>query len=281
MVAASSLSRTCLGGLALLAFAFGASAAPACAQQKITIVHQTWVTLELTLVLQDSAGRTSETHETLRGRAGERLAFAAPLPSSNGPMMVGLVVSPRPDRVGNHLWLRLEADVRPARQRPTTTARTLTITPGRTGLAELWRDASSRASLVAAIGGSWEEVPTLSQILPGAEPIDLVVEVVARDSGGEYLLEQHRLGSLVGSTSRYALGFNDGSGAPKESVSVELTSRRIEAGKLLLGARLLRDGAETPVATIDELALASGFSFDMAMKAEEGREIVVRITPFF
>ncbi len=281
MVATSASSRSRLGGIALLAALSCASLPCANAEPKITLVHQTWVTLELTLVLQDAAGRTSERRETLRGRAGERLAFAAPLETEDGAVMVGLVVSPRPDRLGNRLWLRFEAEVRPPKQRPTLTARTLTVTPGRTALTELWRDTRSRASLVAAIGGAWEEVPTLSQILPGAEPIDLVVEVVARDGGGEYLLEQHRLGGLVGSTTRYELGFNSGGSAPTERVSVELTSRRIEAGKLLMGARLLRDGAASPAATIDEIALGSGFSFDMSMKADEGREVVVRITPFF
>lgn len=256
-------------------------APPASAQDKLTLVQQTWVVLDVVLIAQDRLGRTTEARETLRGRAGERLAFATPLAVDEGALTVGVMLAARPDRRTGTLRVGVEAEVVPQRRRPTTTTRQLVAEPGRTALAELWRDPSSRAGVVLALTGRWEEVPEVARFLPGSEPLDLVLEVLAREGDQETLLEQHRLGGLVGSPTRYDVSLQTDGAGSSERVVVELLPQRIVARDLTIGARLSRDGATTPQAQIEELTVPSGFSFELTLPVAEGRSLLVRVTPFF
>jgi hypothetical protein len=248
---------------------------------KLHLSHQTWVQIDVQLVAKSSGGRVNEWRDTMRGRAGENLASASEMLIGAQPVTVGLAISTRPDRNAGTLLLRIESEVHGAGLRPTSSARSMKLVPGRVGLAELWRDPSTGASLVAVLSGSWEEVPQLTPILPGAEPIDLVIELVARDDQGEHLLEQHRLGGLVGSPSRYELGGTPGASKTRERFAVEVLPESLRGGDLLLTARLMRDGEQTPVALLEREELKSGFSLDLSLPLEPGKQLIARITPFF
>lgn len=270
-----------VGALAILLLA---ASPPALAESKLSVVHQTWVTLEVTVVAQDARGRTQQVKETVRGRVGERLAFATPIGGEGGEFIVGLVFFPRPDPQRGQLSVRVEADAQPPKQRRVDSTRTLTLTPGRVALSELWRAPTGKAAIVMAISGRWEEVPVLTAILPGAEPVDLVIEVVARDATGDTLLEQHRLGGVVGSPVGYAIGQNGGSAPASDQLAIEVLPKLLSGSRLTIGARLLKDGQESPTAVAVEETLMSGFSLDLALPADPAspaRQLIIRVTPFF
>ncbi|MDH3283860.1 MAG: hypothetical protein OEQ13_03905, partial [Acidobacteriota bacterium] len=193
-----------------------------------------------------------------------------------------------------HCDLMIESELRRHGAESVTTKRHAKVEAGRLLLTEIWGDASTGRRLVLAVVTTWEKVPTISALVPGAEPLDLLVEVFLGHGEAGELVERHQLGGLVGSPISYTFrqlpGASPVGARPDEEIGelrIEVLPHDIRGGKADLDIKIEHVGT-SPYSKIASMnlslreRLAPGFSVSMPLPlGVEGVPLVFRITPYF
>ncbi len=285
--------RRALTGVACW-LALGCGAALGQSAPPITLVYETRVEISAKILLHGPAETSHEVEEVLAGLAGDRLAMAKQFPSAAGPLAVGLIVEARPDEGTGRCSLRIESEVRRHTAEAVTATRDAEVESGRLLLTDIWSDAQTGTKLVLALVANWKQVPTISTLVPGAEPLDLLVEVLLGHGADEEVVERHRLGGLVGSRISYTFrqlpGTESvGARSPDEigELKIEVLPHEIRAGKADLDIKIEHLGASpySKIATMNlslRERLAPGHSVSLPLpRAVDGAPLVFRVTPYF
>ncbi len=291
--------------LLLAAILPGLAAPPSAPGPGWTLVHETRVRLEGTILLRRAGAPADEQRLRLALAPGRPVPVAFSL-GERDPVRVGLVVTAQVPGTDGPIRIHLEADVQPAGTSPTTTVRDLALDPGRAGLVELWADGDGRQRLVLACSATVEEIPRLERVTPETRPVDLLVEVVGGKEGSGGLLHRIRLATLVGTPARYSLAAVPGSapGSPEAGLRVELElfPVRVREGLVELRARVAlfrsgtrggdeqdddpgkdEGGGSEPVAEASASdRLPPGGSLEIPLPRRTGSEpVTFRVTVFF
>ncbi|UCF66879.1 MAG: hypothetical protein JSV80_14000 [Acidobacteriota bacterium] len=267
----------------------GAASSALAAERPLTLVHETTVEVLVRLMLHDGGTVKTIKDEALIGAPGERLVVAERVALDGGQLAVGLILTARPDEDDSRCEVRLESEVRADSAPIAHVSRDAIVDAGRLQLIELWGDGEMRR-LVLGMVVNWQQVPHLVEVTPGAEPIDIFVEVVLNDAGTPRVVERHRLSGLVGSPVQYV--FRRIPGLPVEEPStgrliVEILPHAIVDQRAELQIRVRHEG-QSPYSQLGALdlglreQLGPGQSVDLPLPALSGApSLTFRVRPFF
>jgi hypothetical protein len=267
--------------------------AAANATPPVTLVYETRVTVEARLLITGPVGKIHESSEVLRGLAGERLIFAETARSPAGPLAIGVVIEATPDEASGLCRLNIDADVRHADEEPIHVTRRASTEAGRLLLVDVWSDPGRGLRATLALTPAWEKIPSLTTLVPGAEPLELVVEVLLGEKGESRVVERHMLRGVVGAPISYTFRQlpggveEDGSNGQTAELRIDVLPREIDGGRADLDISL-RHAGESPYSHIASLnlavreKLAPGHSVSLPLpRSAEGVTLAFRVTPYF
>jgi hypothetical protein len=265
----------------------------------VRLVQDTVITLRVQLTLRSPEGVLGTAEETLRGLAGDTLVLERSLGAGPRPVAVVLTIVPHADESGS-CRLEIRSEVSRGQPVPVTASRTLETASERLNLVDVWTDRADRLRLVAAFTASWEIVPRLTTLAPESEPVDLLFELVdATDPAKPELLERHRLGGIVGATTRYTFARAAGTlvsstgrarsaGDDAEArLALEALPESIEGGLVTLALRLRYESKdpESPAPPLDMShtdRVPPGTGIELALPRKPGEPaLLFRVTPYF
>ena len=272
-----------VAGLGLLVCALVEATPP------LVLRHEVRVSVDLRLLLNDPDGKSREIEATVRGRAGEPLAFARQIRSAGHSLTVGLVLRVQPGGQDGLCRVEVESTVQPEGAATVETRRGGELAQGRVWLTDLWSDEDSGARLVLAAVVDWEEVPLLEAQDPERQPVDLLLGVYHKTPERLVLLERHRLSSIVGSPVEYTYRHRPGpgSGDSDGTLAIKLLPEQVIEQNLTLSVSISHQGrsiyssSKQMAVSVTEV-LPPGASVDLPLpRREDEPQLVLRITPFF
>ncbi len=285
--------RSTRHAVAAAALALACASVTADAAPKISLVYETRVTLSARILVHDPGGGSSHDLGVYEGLTATPFPLTATVPTRGGRLTIDATIEARPDEASELCALRVEATVRADGRDPSRTLRDARLGPDRLLLVDVWSDPAVSTRVVLVLSARWERVPSLTALAPGAEPVDLIVEVLLDEGTSETLLERHRLGGLVGSPIRYAFrqfanlaDRQEQAGDPGELV-IEIVPRSIENGVADLAVRIRHVG-DSPYSDLAALDLSvseklpPGGTVRVPLPRGPGSApLVFRLTPYF
>ncbi len=281
--------------LLVLVLALGALFQASLADARFTVLEETRVSVKVRLSYHVPGQDAVVVMETLAGKAGTNLTFARQLGDDASGVAVGLLLSVQPESGKPMARLTLESDTRAlAGGKLHEVRRTLDAVRDRLVLVDVYGESGAR--LVVGLVPSWETVPVVSALEPGGQPVDFVLEILESAEPAPFVIERHRLSSLIGSPVSYV--YEHRQQGPAEAAAtgaatgplrfeVTLEPRAIEADLVTLVIRLKhkseRKDASLPTldSTLSE-RLGPGHSLDVPLpRSASGPGLIVRVTPFF
>ncbi len=260
------------------------------AASPLTLTHELRVKIKLQLTLQQPPLPAKTVEETLVGRAGETLAFVRDVGERPGELVVALTVIAEPDLAAGMCHLLFDSEVHQQGKAAVQLSRDAQVGPGRLLLSDIWSEDATKRRLMLAISTSWEEIPQLQTLHPGAEPVELMLEVLAWDGSNYRSLEKNRMGSIVGKTINYVFKRRPGlaeDAPPTERLHIEMLPESIRDGAVMLKVRVRREhggvGDDRPAAeTSLSERLFPGFAIDVPLAGLAGQPgLIFRVTPYF
>lgn len=181
--------------LALLALGGGGAAA---APPRVTVVHESRVTLGVRLFLTGGGADNASITETLSGVAGQKLALGRTIAAPGGPLVVLLSLTADPDEPRERCRVRVVSDARQGLQ-AARLDRAVFVPPDRVTLVDLWSAAAGRPRLVLALTAHWGDAPQARALKPGEQPVDFLIETALHIDGKKHVVDERRLTGLIGS----------------------------------------------------------------------------------
>ncbi len=264
------------------------------ASSPLTLTYETRVTVNFQLTLRPPSGTPVVVQETLKARAGETIAFAKEIKNGGTALVTALTFIVEPAADDASCRLRIDSEVHPDSASPVRVHRDTTLASGRLLLLDIWSDPAAKERLILTSSVSWERIPQVAALRPGAEAVEILLEVMERRGDDYRSLESNRLASIVGSKVAYSFqqqpGLVDaaeGAQEPSQQLVIEILPESITDGRVFLRVRLRRehaaDGENGPAidTTVSE-KLPPGFSLDLPLAGRAGdNALVFRITPYF